>query len=413
MKAQRREHVTRLHREVPVIDCHNDSLFAPLFGDARFNMLRHRPPMPRRLWEKRPSGHWDFPRALEAGQTGQVTNLLVPWHKDGTHTKAVLKAYRQLQIDVEAAPHMALIATSAGDIERAHRDGKIALILGIEGADGIAGDLDLLHVYHQLGVRTMGLTWMYRNAAAEGNWEDSGAGLSEFGRQVVREMNALAYGRRRRPRDGEDVLGHPRDIIRTGDLLAHERRAMVKDFHTHAPSRYLSDDQMKALAAQGGVVGIFFSANRELDDDDADVTDLARFIAHAVTVCGADHVGFGSDLDGGFPPHGLEDIRGLPNLTSALIDLGFSDTERTASSAATGCVPFARYGAPSHLRVGVAPPASPHRDAGRGSVRPGVCPATGASRSRSTPGAATSLTRPARRWRSGTAVGPIHGTTTC
>lgn len=60
MKAQRREHVTRLHREVPVIDCHNDSLFAPLFGDARFNMLRHRPPMPRRLWEKRPSGHWDF-----------------------------------------------------------------------------------------------------------------------------------------------------------------------------------------------------------------------------------------------------------------------------------------------------------------------------------------------------------------
>lgn len=327
MKAQRREHVTRLHREVPVIDCHNDSLFAPLFGDARFNMLRHRPPMPRRLWEKRPSGHWDFPRALEAGQTGQVTNLLVPWHKDGTHTKAVLKAYRQLQIDVEAAPHMALIATSAGDIERAHRDGKIALILGIEGADGIAGDLDLLHVYHQLGVRTMGLTWMYRNAAAEGNWEDSGAGLSEFGRQVVREMNAL--------RMAVDVAHATEktfwDTLETSSapvICSHTScRAMVKDFHTHAPSRYLSDDQMKALAAQGGVVGIFFSANRELDDDDADVTDLARFIAHAVTVCGADHVGFGSDLDGGFPPHGLEDIRGLPNLTSALIDLGFSDTE--------------------------------------------------------------------------------------
>ena len=327
MKAQRREHVMRLHREVPVIDCHNDSLFAPLFGDARFNMLRHRPPMPRRLWEKRPSGHWDFPRALEAGQTGQVTNLLVPWNKDGKHTKAVLKAYRQLQIDVEAAPQMALIATTAGDIECAHREGKIALILAIEGAEGISGDLDLLPIFHQLGVRTIGLTWMYRNPVAEGNWEDTGAGLTAFGRDFVRAMNEL--------RMLVDVAHATEktfwDTLETSSapvICSHTScRAMVKDFHSHAPSRYLTDGQLKAVAAQGGVVGIFFSANRELDSDEADVTDLARFIAHAAGVCGADHVGFGSDLDGGFPPHGLEDIRGLPNLTSALIDLGFSDEE--------------------------------------------------------------------------------------
>ena len=327
MKAQRREHVMRLHREVPVIDCHNNSLFAPLFGDARFNMLRHRPPMPRRLWEKRPSGHWDFPRALEAGQTGQVTNLLVPWNKDGTHTKAVLKAYRQLQIDVEAAPQMALIATTAGDIECAHREGKIALILAIEGAEGISGDLDLLPIFHQLGVRTIGLTWMYRNPVAEGNWEDTGAGLTAFGRDFVRAMNEL--------RMLVDVAHATEktfwDTLETSSapvICSHTScRAMVKDFHSHAPSRYLTDEQLKAVATQGGVVGIFFSANRELDSDEADVTDLARFIAHAAGVCGADHVGFGSDLDGGFPPHGLEDIRGLPNLTSALIDLGFSDEE--------------------------------------------------------------------------------------
>ena len=327
MKAQRREHVMRLHREVPVIDCHNDSLFAPLFGDARFNMLRHRPPMPRRLWEKRPSGHWDVPRALEAGQTGQVTNLLVPWNKDGTHTKAVLKAYRQLQIDVEAAPQMALIATTAGDIECAHREGKIALILAIEGAEGISGDLDLLPIFHQLGVRTIGLTWMYRNPVAEGNWEDTGAGLTAFGRDFVRAMNEL--------RMLVDVAHATEktfwDTLETSSapvICSHTScRAMVKDFHSHAPSRYLTDGQLKAVATQGGVVGIFFSANRELDSDEADVTDLARFIAHAAGVCGADHVGFGSDLDGGFPPHGLEDIRGLPNLTSALIDLGFSDEE--------------------------------------------------------------------------------------
>jgi membrane dipeptidase len=74
-------------------------------------------------------------------------------------------------------------------------------------------------------------------------------------------------------------------------------------------------------------LGIFFSANREPDDDSADATSLARFIAHAASVSGAEHVGLGSDFDGGFPPHGLEDICGLPNLTSALIDLGFSEAE--------------------------------------------------------------------------------------
>ena len=78
MTPEQRERVMELHRRVPVIDCHNDSIQAILHGDVRFNMLNHRPPRPRRLWEKGESGHWDFPRAFEAGQSGQVTNLLVP-----------------------------------------------------------------------------------------------------------------------------------------------------------------------------------------------------------------------------------------------------------------------------------------------------------------------------------------------
>lgn len=324
---ERREHVMRLHRQVPVIDCHNDSLYGVLEGDTKYNPLRHRPARPRRLWRRGESGHWDFPRALEAGQTGQVTNLLLPRMKDGPFIRLILKSLRQLQIDLAAAPHMALLATTATDIERAHRESKIAMLLTVEGAEGIEGDLDVLHVYHQLGVRSVGLTWMYRNAIAEGNWEDTGAGLSAFGRQVVREMDGL--------RMLVDVAHASEktfwDTLETSErpvICSHTScRAMVKDFHTHAPSRYLTNEQMKALAAKGGVLGIFFSANRELDDDAADVADLARFIAHAAEVCGPAHVGFGSDLDGGFPPPGLEDVRGLPNLTSALIDLGFSDPE--------------------------------------------------------------------------------------
>lgn len=324
---ERLEHVMQLHRQVPVIDCHNDSLQAVLQGDPRFNSFRHRPPLPRRLWQKGESGHWDFPRALEAGQTGQVTNLLVPWQKGGVHMKSILKAYRQLQSDLAAAPNMALLATTAADIERAHHEGKVAMLLAIEGGEGIDGDLDLLHVYHQLGVRSMGLTWMYRNAVAEGNWDDTGAGLSRFGRQVVTEMNQLRMlvdVAHATERTFWDTL----ETSKAAVICSHTScRALVKDFHTHVPSRYLSDEQMKALAAQGGVLGIFFSANRELDDDTADTAALAGFIAHAASVCGVAHVGLGSDFDGGFPPHGLEDIRGLPNLTSSLIDLGFSNAE--------------------------------------------------------------------------------------
>ena len=181
----------RLHRQVPVIDCHNDSLYGVIQGDTRYNPLRHRPPRPRRLWQKSESGHWDFPRALEAGQTGQVTNLLIPRMKTGPLIKLILRNHHQLQADLTAAPQMALLATTAADIERAHREQKIAMVLTIEGGEGIDGDLDVLHVFHQLGVRSVGLTWMYRNALAEGNWEDTGAGLSAFGRQAVREMNQL------------------------------------------------------------------------------------------------------------------------------------------------------------------------------------------------------------------------------
>ncbi len=327
MTPERREQVMRLHRQVPVIDCHNDSIQAILRGDTRFNPLRHRPPMPRRLWKQGQSGHWDFPRALEAGQSGQVTNLLVPWVKDGPYLHSILKAHRQLQLDMASAPQMAMVATTAADFERAHQEGKVALLLHIEGAEGIHGDIDLLHIYHQLGVRSLGLTWMYRNEVAEGNCEDTGTGLTNFGRDVIREMNQLQML--------VDVVHSTEqsfwDALETSSspvICSHTScRALVKDFHNHAPSRYLSDEQMKALAEQGGVLGIFFTANREFDNDDADVHDLAKFFTHAAEVCGAEHVGYGSDLDGGFPPHRLEDIRGLPNLTGALLDVGFSEEE--------------------------------------------------------------------------------------
>ncbi len=153
----------KLHRQAPVIDAHNDSLRATMIGDPRYNPIKDGPPQPRRMWEKGFSGHWDFPRALEGGLTGQVTNILGPRPQRGPFMHTMLKAYQQAVADIEAAPHLAMIARNTAEIEQAHRDGKVALILGIEGAEGLEGDLDMIHFFHRLGVRLIGLTWMNKN----------------------------------------------------------------------------------------------------------------------------------------------------------------------------------------------------------------------------------------------------------
>jgi membrane dipeptidase len=324
---EREAHVARLHREAIVIDAHNDSLRAIEVGDLRYNPLPEGPPRPRRMWERGEAGHWDFVRARSAGQVGQVTNLLVPRPRNGPFVRTCLKAYERAMADLAHAPELATLATSVDDIVRAHREGRVALILALEGAEAIEGDLEMLAVYRRLGVRLVGLTWMYRNELAEGNWEDTGAGLTPFGRDAIRAMNELrlvvdvAHGTERTFYDTLEVSDAP-VVVSHGSC-----RSLVKDFDTHAPSRYLSDEQMRALADQGGVLGIFYSANRELADPKADVGDLARFFAHAAEVMGPRHVGLGSDFDGGFPPPGLEDAAALPRLTSALIDVGFSDEE--------------------------------------------------------------------------------------
>ncbi|MEX2541237.1 MAG: dipeptidase [Trueperaceae bacterium] len=327
MTPERDEHVARLHREAIIIDGHNDSLRASAVGDPRYNPLPDGPARPRRMWEQGASGHWDFPRALEAGQSGQITNILVPRPREGPFARTCLKSHHRALADLEHAPRLALLAKTTSDLERAHRDGVVGLVLAIEGAEALEGDLDMLHVYYRLGVRMLGLTWMYRNEVAEGNWEDTGAGLSGFGAEVVREMNELGIAVDV-AHATEQTFWDTLEASTAPVVCSHGScRSLVENFDDHAPSRYLSDDQMKALAGQGGVLGVFFSANRELAKPEADVSDLARFFAHAAEVMGPEHVALGSDFDGGFPPPGLEDVRGLPNLTSALIDLGFSDSE--------------------------------------------------------------------------------------
>lgn len=327
LSLERATHVARLHTESIVVDAHADSLRASVVGDPRYNPRPDGGVRLRRMWERGDAGHWDFVRALEAGQSAQIVNLLVPRPRHGPFARTCLTTLERALTDLEHAPRRALLATTTEDVERAHRERKVALILAIEGAEAIEGDLEMLHLFRRLGVRMMGLTWMYRNELGEGNWEDSGAGLSDFGRSAVATMNELgmivdvAHATERTYWDAIDTSTAPVVCSHGGC------RATVVDFADHAPSRYLDDDQLRALAAQGGVLGIFFSVNRELANADADLPEFARFFVHAAEVMGPEHVGLGSDMDGGFPPRSLHDVSRLPLLTSALIDAGFSDEE--------------------------------------------------------------------------------------
>jgi membrane dipeptidase len=255
-----------------------------------------------------------------------------------------------------------LIALTAADVEQIVRSGRIAAILTVEGGHQIDDDLGVLRTYYRLGIRSMTLTH-FRNT----EWADSSTdkpvhnGLTDFGRDIVREMNRL---------------GMMVDVSHVSDKTFYDALAISTKpiIATHSSCRALSDvprnmtdDMLRALAKNGGVVGINFGegflnpkdaeklkaqiraitaepdltgkaldayAAQEYRKDlkrapvAATVEDAANHIDHAVKVAGVDHVGIGSDFDGiSGPPNGLDDISRVPALRAALRKRGYSDED--------------------------------------------------------------------------------------
>jgi membrane dipeptidase len=260
------------------------------------------------------------------------------------------------------------MASTADDIVRLHRTGKVAALLGLEGGQLISDSLPVLRDYYRLGVRYMTLTHFKTN-----DWADSSTdlavhnGLSPLGRDIVREMNRL---------------GMIVDISHVSDKTFYDAleasRAPVIASHSSMRAlcnipRNMSDDMLRALARNGGVVFINFNTaylderasaafirirdarDREIADmlalnrgnprrwemkraiqqrykaqlPPVDISAVLRHIDHAVQTIGADHVGTGSDFDGvsGMVPDGLEDVSKYPALVQGLIDRGYSDTD--------------------------------------------------------------------------------------
>jgi len=268
-----------------------------------------------------------------------------------------------------------MMAFSVADIERAHREHKLAALMGIEGGHSLENDIHVLRDYYRLGVRYMTLSWSNTNEFADssGDMNKPGVehhnGLTEGGKQIVLEMNRL---------------GMLVDISHVADKTFWDAIAVTKApvIASHSSARALSnhprnmtDDMLRAVAKNGGVVDVNFynafvdenyrkaaeaqSKDRaeavkaatdkvkaegktptyiDLDHLEREwvakiprppLSSLIDHIDHIAKVAGVDHVGLGSDFDGvsGATPQGIDSAADLPKITQALLDRGYSASD--------------------------------------------------------------------------------------
>jgi len=336
--------VQRIHGSMLLIDTHNDITSRTVDGYD--------------IGKNKHDGHTNVAALKDGGVGAQFFAVYV----DSKYVNGNHSAQRTLQmIDtvrhdiVGRYPNDFALATTAGDIERIHREGKIAALMGIEGGHAIDDDLRLLRDYYALGIRYMTLTHSNTN-----DWADSSGdinkpevkhhnGLTDFGKEVVREMNRL----------GMMVdISHVADKT-FWDALAVSSAPMIASHSscralTNVP-RNMTDEMIVALAKKGGVVQVNFNcgflseksaaAAKNVKDstlpgaagEDATIAEYRKMVPpatladalahidHIVKIAGIDAVGIGSDFDGVFcTPTGLEDVSKFPNLTRALLEKGYS-----------------------------------------------------------------------------------------
>lgn len=298
----------RWHQEAIVVDAHCDTLLPVSRGQ-------------KTLTERSAVGHIDLPRLREGGVKVQFFAAYIePEYKPERALKRVLQLFDVFFLQLEAAAPELVLATSAADIEKAVAAGRVAALLSIEGGEALQGDLGVLRLLYRMGVRSLGLTWNQRNDLADGVGEGrTRGGLTELGRRVVQEMNRLG------------MLVDVAHLAEAGfwDVCEVAEKPFIAS-HANAYSlcphpRNLKDEQIKALAEKGGVMGITFAAGFvDVDENKRNLSRVLDHIEHVVNLVGPDHVGLGSDFDGTRQvAAGLEDVTRLPALTQGLWERGF------------------------------------------------------------------------------------------
>jgi len=352
----------KIHDSALIIDTHADT--PQRFLDEGFDIGSTDP---------NDIGHISLDKARRGNLGAEFFSIWVePETNQGHFAKHTFDLIDSVYEQVARHPDRMMMAFSTSDIERAHREHKLAALMGIEGGHSIEADIHLLRDYYRLGVRYMTLSWSNTN-----EWADSSGdvndpkiqhhnGLTDFGKQVVLEMNRL---------------GMIVDISHVADKTFWDAIAMTKApvIASHSSARALvnaprnmTDDMLKAVAKNGGVVQVNFfngfidenfrkaeeaqrpdqeaarqkyiaqmkSEGKEVNYIELDrierefiakiprppLKSLIDHIDHIAKVAGVDHVGLGSDFDGvsGATPQGIDSAADLPKITQALLDRGYS-----------------------------------------------------------------------------------------
>ena len=274
--------------------------------------------------------HIDLPRMKAGGTTTQVFAAFAEkQYLPADATNQALRLFDLLYQAFEESEDFVMVKNAA-DIRAAKAGGKVGGMLSIEGAESLEGELAILRNFHRLGLRQVGLTWNWRNQAADGLGEArTGGGLTEFGVALIKEANRLGIIL--------DIAHLAPEGIR--DVLALSEHPIV-DSHCGARGltdhvRNLDDAQLDGMAKNGGVVCVTFvppfinGEVKEYDDSEkASIEDVLNHIEYIARRIGVEHVGIGSDFDGfGGYLHGLEDVSKMPALTQGLMDRGFKADE--------------------------------------------------------------------------------------
>ena len=351
------ERARALHAAALVVDGHNDvptlmleygfdlGMDGAEAGDRSYWPWFFLPWLPGRPDAERLRTETDLARMRRGGLDAQFFSIWVaPRYYDpetpGLATRRALAMLEAVHEQVRRHPEALALAVTADDVRRIADGGRLAVLLGLEGGHAIEDDLGTLRRYQALGVRYMTLTWSFSHGWADSSGgERLHGGLSDFGREVVRAMNAL----------GMIVdVSHASDETFWDALEA--TRAPVIASHSSARAlaphpRNLTDDMLRAVAANGGVVmvnfgGIFLDPRkvgswrlaknwiRHAGTLPTTLAMLADHVEHVARVAGPEHVGLGSDFDGTpFLPDGMKDVADLPNLTVELARRGWSDAD--------------------------------------------------------------------------------------
>ncbi|MBT5641925.1 hypothetical protein HOJ44_02295, partial [Candidatus Bathyarchaeota archaeon] len=247
------ERAKSIHHSSLVVDTHNDTILHVITSPP-FVTSGNGAPVPRRsLGEKSEHGQIDIPRT----QMGGVDCLLFAMYVSPLYSSRLLRLVQMLDtfnIEVENNLDTISIATSYDEISKTVKNGKIAAVITVEGGEPLEGKIESLRTIYRLGARSLTLTHFPRNDLGDGSGADSGSHLTDFGKEVVVEMNKLGMIvdiSHLNPMGFWDVM----DISKDPVLATHSNCKALCSHH-----RNLDDDQIKAMAEKGGVINLSFCA---------------------------------------------------------------------------------------------------------------------------------------------------------